>query len=246
MSDWVDISAPASLIGDRTRATFLIALTVNAALPLSELARLAGVSNSTASIHLGKLVDADLLTVERHGRHRYFRIVDPMVARALEALAAIAPPKAGWPRREGNGIRAARTCYDHLAGTLGVLLLDGLQRNGILEVGDSEVELTSAGRKRLEQLGVDLAPTRRPLTRLCLDWSERRYHLAGALGAALTRRLFEIRWIERRAGRVVRVTADGRRGRTVPRPPGLSRRTRQPPPPSGRGESPRPHARARG
>jgi DNA-binding transcriptional ArsR family regulator len=212
MSDWVDIATPASLIGDPTRATFLLALTVNTGLPLSELARLAGVSNSTASIQLGKLVDAELLAVERHGRHRYFRLVDPMVARALEALAAIAPPRPDWPAREGNGIRAARTCYDHLAGRLGVLLLDGLQREGILEVGDSDVELTPAGRKRLEQLGVDLTPTRRPLTRLCLDWSERRYHLAGALGAALTRRFFEMRWIERASGRAVRVTANGRRG----------------------------------
>jgi DNA-binding transcriptional ArsR family regulator len=212
MDEWVDIAAPASLIGDRTRATFLIALTVNAALPLSELARLASVSNSTASIQLGKLVDAGLLTVERHGRHRYFRLVDPMVARAMEALAAIAPPRPGRPAREGNGIRAARTCYDHLAGTLGVLLLDALKREEILEIVDSDVELTSAGRKRLEKIGVALEPTRRPLTRLCLDWSERRYHLAGALGAALTRRLFELRWIERSTGRAVRVTANGRRG----------------------------------
>jgi DNA-binding transcriptional ArsR family regulator len=212
MEEWVDIAAPASLIGDRTRATFLIALTVSAGLPLSELARLAGVSNSTASIQLAKLVDAGLLRVERHGRHRYFRLVDPLVARALEALAAIAPPRPGWPAREGNGIRAARTCYDHLAGTLGVLLLDALQREGSLEIVGSDVELTPAGRKRLEQLGLALEPTRRPLTRLCLDWTEGRYHLAGALGAALTRRLFEMHWIERTSGRAVRVTANGRRG----------------------------------
>jgi DNA-binding transcriptional ArsR family regulator len=212
MVEWVDIAAPASLIGDPTRATFLIALTVNTALPLSELARIAGVSNSTASIQLGRLVDANLLSVERHGRHRYFRITDPMVRRALEGLAAIAPPRPGWPAREGNGMRAARTCYDHLAGRLGVLLLDGLHRQKIVEVRDSNVELTAGGRKRLESLGVDLAPTRRPLTRLCLDWTERRYHLAGALGAALTRRFFELEWIERGSGRAVRVTANGRSG----------------------------------
>jgi DNA-binding transcriptional ArsR family regulator len=211
MHDWVDIATPASLIGDRTRATFLIALTISDALPLSELARLAGVSNSTASIQLGKLVDAELLRVEHHGRHRYFRLADPHVAMALEALAKIAPPRPGWPARERNGIRAARTCYDHLAGRLGVLLLDGLQREGILEVRDSEVELTLAGRTRLEQLGVDLTPTRRPLTRLCLDWTERRYHLAGALGAAVTDRLFELGWIERTGtSRAVRVTRKGR------------------------------------
>jgi DNA-binding transcriptional ArsR family regulator len=206
----MSVDTPAALIGDPTRATFLLALKEKDGLPLSELARLAGVGNSTASIQLGRLVDARLLSVERHGRHRYFRLGGPAVAKALDALAAIAPPAPS--QHPANGIRAARTCYDHLAGELGVSLFDALQREEILEVGDSDVELSAAGRKRLEQLGVDLSPTRRPLTRLCLDWSERRYHLAGALGAALTRRLFEMRWIERTSGRAVRVTAEGRRG----------------------------------
>src|SRR5262249_33646536 len=127
------------------------------------------------------------------------------------ALGAIAPPA---PARSGptNGIRAARTCYDHLAGELGVSLLDALRREGNVRIKDSDVELTPAGRKRLATLGLDLAPTRRPFTKLCLDWTERRYHLAGALGAALTQRLFELGWIERASGRAVRVTAKGRRG----------------------------------
>jgi DNA-binding transcriptional ArsR family regulator len=212
----VDIAAPASLIGDPTRASFLLALTEKDALPLSELARLAGVSNSTASIHLGKLVDSGLLSVERHGRHRYFRLSDPAVATALDALAAIAPARparSAHDARRVNGIRAARTCYDHLAGELGVSLLDGLRREGFIQVRDSDVEITPAGRKRLEALGIDLTPTRRPLTKLCLDWSERRYHLAGALGAALRGRLFELGWVERTGtGRAVRVTAKGREG----------------------------------
>jgi DNA-binding transcriptional ArsR family regulator len=209
----VDVALPAALIGDPTRAGFLLALTEKDALPLSELARLAGVSNSTASIHLGKLVDAGLLSVEPHGRHRYFRLANPAVATALEALAAIAPPRPVSSTQEANGIRAARTCYDHLAGEVGVALLDGLRRKRIVRTRDSNVELTPSGRKRFEELGVDLAPTRRQFTRLCLDWSERRYHLAGALGAALTRQLFELGWIQRSAsGRAVRVTAKGRRG----------------------------------
>jgi DNA-binding transcriptional ArsR family regulator len=206
----MSVDTRAALIGDPTRATFLLALKEKDGLPLSELARLAGVGNSTASIQLGKLVDADLVSVERHGRHRYFGLANPRVAKALDALAAIAPTAPS--QHPANGIRAARTCYDHLAGELGVSLFDGLRRERLVRVDDSEVALTRAGRKRLEQLGVDLSPTRRPLTRLCLDWSERRYHLAGALGAALTRRLFEMRWIVRTSGRTVRVTADGRRG----------------------------------
>ena len=209
----VDIALPAALIGDPTRATFLLALSEKDALPLSELARLAGVSNSTASIHLGKLVDAGLLSVEPHGRHRYFRLAAPAVARALEALAAIAPARPSPPSQKTNGIRAARTCYDHLAGELGVSLLEGFRRKRIVRVQDSHVELTASGRKRLEELGVDLAPARRQFTRLCLDWSERRYHLAGALGAALTRQLFKLGWIQRSgSGRAVRVTAKGREG----------------------------------
>jgi DNA-binding transcriptional ArsR family regulator len=206
----MSVDTPAALIGDPTRATFLLALKEKDGLPLSELARLAGVGNSTASIQLGKLVDADLVSVERHGRHRYFGLANPRVAKALDALAAIAPTAPS--QHPANGIRAARTCYDHLAGELGVSLFDGLRRERLVRVDDSEVALTRAGRKRLEQLGVDLSPARRPLTRLCLDWSERRYHLAGALGAALTRRMFEMRWIERTSGRAVCVTADGRRG----------------------------------
>jgi DNA-binding transcriptional ArsR family regulator len=206
------VDVPASLIGDPTRASFLGALREKDALPLSDLACIAGVSNSTASIQLAKLVDAGLLSREHHGRHTYFRLASGDVARALDALAAIAPPGPRRPAADENGIRAARTCYDHLAGQVGVLLLEGLQREGIVEVGDSEAELTPAGCKRLERLGVDLAPTRRPLTRLCLDWTERRYHLAGALGAALTRRFFELGWIERANGRAVHVTTSGRRG----------------------------------
>ena len=212
----VDIAAPASLIGDPTRAGFLLALTEQEALPASELARRAGVTNPTASTHLGKRVEAGLHEVERHGRHRYFRLADPAVAQALEALAVIAPPRPATSLRDADridGIRFARTCYDHLAGALGVSLLDGLCRARVLRRQGQDLELTPAGRRRLEALGVDLEPSRRPLARLCLDWSERRYHLAGSLGAALTARLFELGWIERNGpGRAVRVAPQGQEG----------------------------------
>lgn len=211
-----DIASPAALIGDPTRASILLALTEKEALPATELARRAGVSNPTASIQLAKLVEAGMLNVERHGRHRYFRLAHPSVAHALEALAVIAPARPARSLRETarmEGLTEARTCYDHLAGELGVALLDGLLRSRILVRRDARLDVTAGGRRRLEELGVELPSSRRPLTRLCLDWSERRYHLAGALGAALTERLFELGWIERRkATRAVDVTASGRAG----------------------------------
>jgi DNA-binding transcriptional ArsR family regulator len=211
-----DIAVPASLIGDRTRASLLLSLVENEALPATELARRAGVGNSAASIQLGKLVSAGLVQVERHGRHRYFRLSDADVALALEALAVIAPTRPARAPREAkrlDGLRAARTCYDHLAGSLGVSLFEALCRERILARRDGNVELTPAGRKRLAELGVDMTPSRRPPARLCLDWSERRYHLAGALGVAMTDRLFELGWIERTGtSRAVRVTRKGRGG----------------------------------
>jgi DNA-binding transcriptional ArsR family regulator len=213
----VDVASAAALIGDPTRAAFLLALSEREALPATELARRAGVSKSAASIQLAKLVDAGLLEVEPHGRHRYFRLAGPAVAGALEALAVIAPLRPARSLREANrsaGIRAARTCYDHLAGELGVALLTGLLRSRTLVRRGSEVSLTRAGSRRLEELGINVTGARRSrrrLTRLCLDWSEREYHLAGALGAALTSRMFELGWIERIGpGRAVRLTAKGR------------------------------------
>ena len=213
------MASPAALIGDPTRAAFLLALSESDALPASELARRARVSKSTASIQLGRLVAAGLLEVEPHGRHRYYRLAGPAVAQALEALAVIAPRRLVRSLRESNraaGIQLARTCYDHLAGVLGVELLEGLVRSGILVRQASEIDLSPAGAERLASLGVDLEAahkSRRHFARLCLDWSERKYHLAGALGSAITSRLFELGWIERTgAGRAVRVTNKGRDG----------------------------------
>jgi DNA-binding transcriptional ArsR family regulator len=209
-----DIAAPASLMGNATRATFLMALSQGQSLPASELARRARVTPSTASIQLAKLVEGGLLTAERNGRHRYYRLEDPNVATAIESLAVIAPrrPASSLEQaRVGSELQAARTCYDHLAGALGVALLDALRRQRLLT---AELEPTRRGIKRFAQLGIDvdeLAQRRRPLAKGCLDWTERRRHLAGSLGAALATRCFELGWIERLpSSRAVLLTDAGR------------------------------------
>ena len=209
-----DIAAPASLIGNATRATFLMALSQGQSLPASELSRRARVTPSTASIQLAKLVEGGLLTAERNGRHRYYRLEDPNVATAIESLAVIAPSRPASSleqARVGSELQAARTCYDHLAGALGVALLDALRRQRLLT---AELEPTRRGMKRFAQLGIDvdeLAERRRPLAKGCLDWTERRRHLAGSLGAALATRCFELGWIERLpSSRAVLLTDAGR------------------------------------
>jgi DNA-binding transcriptional ArsR family regulator len=210
-----DIATPAVLIGDTTRAAFLTALADGTSLPASELAQRAGVSASTASIQLAKLIDGGLVAAEQHGRHRYHTLRGPAIATELESLAAIAPPqrvRSPKQTRIGSDLRAARTCYDHLAGVLGVSLLDALFESGMLT---EELVPTAHGARRLRKLGIDvdaLVRGRRPLGRRCLDWSERQHHLAGALGAALATRFFELGWVERtRSSRAVRVTKPGRK-----------------------------------
>jgi DNA-binding transcriptional ArsR family regulator len=212
----VDIAAPASLIGDATRATFLMALSKGQSLSAGELAERAGVSASTASVQLARLVDGGFLSVERNGRNRYYSLVDPEIAAAIEALAVIAPRRPASSLKQariGSELQAARTCYDHLAGALGVALFEALRRERMLT---DELEVTARGARRFEELGIDvgqLAGRRRPLARRCLDWTERRHHLAGLLGAALATRCFELGWIERLpTSRAVRVTERGRRG----------------------------------
>jgi DNA-binding transcriptional ArsR family regulator len=215
-----DVAACAALIGDRTRVTLLLALSEETeGLPASELAHRARVSAPTASSHLGKLVAGGLISAERRGRQRYFRLAGSEVAEALEALSTIAPSRPLRSLRDeslGEAIRAARTCYDHLAGRLGVALAEAMQGNSELVLADGAYALTRRGERALASLGLDvdgLRRQRRPLTRACLDWSERRFHLAGALGAAVTTLLFELRWIERfGSGRAVRVTQLGRAG----------------------------------
>jgi DNA-binding transcriptional ArsR family regulator len=229
MRDDVDVAAVAALVGEPARAAVLIALADGRALAASTLAAEAQVAPSTLSGHLGRLVDGGLIRVERSGRHRYFRLAGPEVAEAVEALARVAPARPVRSLRQAThakSIRQARTCYDHLAGRLGVALCDALLEAGIVDVqagpeGDTDpvlgagqaqrYHLTDAGRERLTLLGVDLGGAgRRPLIRYCVDWSEQRPHLGGALGAALLDMLIARGWVRRAGRRVVRVTDEGR------------------------------------
>jgi DNA-binding transcriptional ArsR family regulator len=208
-----NISAIASVMGHPARGRMLSALLGDRALPATELARIARVAPSTASAHLGRLVDAGLVSVERHGRHRYHRLGGPQVAHAVEALSALAPPE---PIRtlsasaQVTAERAARSCYDHLAGEFGVAVTDRLCAVGALD----RESLSLLDREPFRALGVDPAAvdtTRRPLTRWCLDWSERRPHLAGALGAAMLETMLGAGWVTRRPrGRSLAITPDGR------------------------------------
>ncbi|WP_420802918.1 ArsR/SmtB family transcription factor [Streptomyces murinus] len=213
------LAALAGLIADETRAMCLLALLDGRAWTAGELARHAGVAASTVSEHLGKLVAGGLLAQERQGRHRYVRLADARVATLVEDLAARVPPAAG--RGAVRSLRAAsagaamargRTCYDHLAGRLGIVLTDALTARGLLRQ-DTGFALTDAGVEWFTATGISLTPTgRRPLARGCLDWTERRPHLAGVAGAALCRHALEAGWCERiGSGRAVRVTREGER-----------------------------------
>lgn len=215
----VNIAAAAALIADPTRAAFLDELLDGRALPAGELARRAGVTASTASNHLAKLIEGGLVSVERSGRHRYFRLASPTVAQALEALSAVAPAKPVRSLRQSQvaeALRSGRTCYDHLAGVLGVRLTQTLVESGSLTSNDSGFELTPAGESRLTEFGIDLPAarrSRRAFAPRCLDWSERRHHLAGALGAALLHRFLDLGWIARAdSSRAVQVTPVGQSG----------------------------------
>ncbi len=212
MQGEVDISAAAALMADPSRAAVLMELTDGRALPPSELAEVAGVSRSTMSEHLAKLQKAGFLAVERGGRNRYYRLAGPAVATAVEALAALAPRSEVHSLRQANragALGAARTCYGHLAGELGVGITDALIDRGLVEREGEVFLLTELGAEFLVDLGIEKPPR---AGKACNDWSERRPHLAGKLGVALTKRLFELDWIERtERRRAVRVTKVGRR-----------------------------------
>jgi DNA-binding transcriptional ArsR family regulator len=202
------IASIAALIGDPGRANMLTALMDGRALTASELAGAAGVTIQTGSGHLSQLVESGLLAARKQGRHRYFRLSGPDVAETLEALMGLAQRTGAVRVRTGPrdaALREARICYDHLAGERGVNLLDGLRHRELVE-GEQDVNLTERGRGFFAGLGVDLDHLhkgRRPLCRLCLDWSERRAHLGGALGAALLDLMLERRWLRREKGRVL-------------------------------------------
>ncbi|MFF3847616.1 ArsR/SmtB family transcription factor [Streptomyces sp. NPDC002328] len=208
----------AGLLADETRAACLLALLDGRAWTAGELARHAGVAASTLSEHLGKLVAGGVLAEERQGRHRYVRLADARVAQLVEDLAAqVAPDAVAGPRSlrassAGSAMARGRTCYDHLAGRLGITVTDALGACGLL-LRETGFALTEAGLRWFEGVGIGLdRGGRRPLARACLDWTERRPHLAGVAGAALCRHAFDAGWCERIGSeRAVRVTAAGER-----------------------------------
>jgi DNA-binding transcriptional ArsR family regulator len=206
----------AALIGNPACANMLMALFAGAALTATELAQEAGLNLSTVSGHLNRLEKAALVAVERQGRHRYFRLAGSDVADVLEGLGTLAA-RAGHlrvrPGPKDPAMRRARMCYDHLAGELGVRMFDSLVGRKMLVVEKDRVEITPRGAKFVAEFGVDLGEvqtSRRPLCKKCLDWSERRSHLAGSLGAAMLNRVFDLKWARREAdGRVVRFSPGG-------------------------------------
>ncbi|MBL8698646.1 MAG: helix-turn-helix transcriptional regulator [Alphaproteobacteria bacterium] len=223
MSTPARFSEIAVVAGDPARAAMLHALMDGRALTASELAQVAGVTPQTASGHLARLLESGLLQVAKQGRHRYHRLANPAVARMMESImqvaATAAPARASLvvgPR--DAALRAARTCYDHLAGRLGVALADALVAAGEIELADDAGVMTASGIARMRRLGIDLDAAlpasgrkrTRMLCRPCLDWSERRAHLAGALGAAICAHCFAQGWIRRVEGsRAVSVTPKG-------------------------------------
>ncbi len=219
MHSGADIAEIAAVVGDPARANMLSALLDGQTLNAGELAFAGHVTAQTASAHLAKLVAAGLIACEKHGRHRLFRLASADVARMLEEIMAVAATRSrryrpAWMRDEA--LRAARTCYDHLAGQLGVALTESLAAHDFLLLDQDGGAITPAGARFLAELGRDLAPaggTKRRFCRPCLDWSEQRPHLAGLVGAALAERCFALGWIARiKDSRAVAITAIGRDG----------------------------------
>lgn len=198
-----DLAGVASLIGDPARANILAALMSGRALTASELAAEAGVTRATARSHLAKLNGGGLILMRPQGRHRYFELANAEVGDLLETLMGLAARSGRSRTRTGpkdGAMRQARVCYDHLAGDYGVRMFDSLTAAGAFAPSADGLALTAAGRERIAGLGVALAPldtARRPLCRTCLDWSVRRSHLAGGLGAALLRRMYDLNWARR-------------------------------------------------
>ncbi|MFC6066345.1 ArsR/SmtB family transcription factor [Streptomyces ochraceiscleroticus] len=226
---------PAALIGDKTRARILLALLDKRALPMSMLASEAGVALSTMSGHLGRLVDGGMLSVQTQGRHRYYSLASPEVARAMESLARLAPPFEPKSLRSGTrarSLRIARTCYDHLAGHLGVGVMRALIEREAVVGGDGrhdpnrairdklssrgkdlEYRITPRGWDMLAEIGVTAPQSRRPAVRYCVDWTEQCHHLSGAVGAAVLDACVDRGWLERSPNsRALRILPAGEEG----------------------------------
>jgi len=207
----------ASLIGEPVRATVLWSLLDGKAYTATELAIVADVSPQSISMHLNKLVKENLLTVESQGRHRYYRFSKPEVAYVIEAMANLLPADKMNGIHEStnsiNGIKYCRTCYDHLAGKIGVAITEQLLKQKIILVDEKQYAITSKGTKWFMEMGISISKLeckRRVFARQCLDWSERRHHLAGALGAALLTKMFDSGWIRKTKGsRAIIITSKG-------------------------------------
>jgi DNA-binding transcriptional ArsR family regulator len=219
MSEAPDLAEIAALVGDPARANILSALLDGRALTAGELAYFARVSPQTASGHLAKLADGKLVSMLRQGRFRYYRLATPLVGQMLEGIMAVAANGTKRDRpaaRLDAGLRTARTCYDHFAGKLGVALADALCARGHLVLSSEGGAVTDEGTAFLGQFGIDLGAAqhrRRAFCRPCLDWTERRLHLGGAVGAALAARCFALGWFQRqRDSRALTITPAGRQG----------------------------------
>ncbi|MDR3415328.1 MAG: helix-turn-helix transcriptional regulator [Nevskia sp.] len=216
LSEQVRLAEVAAVVGEPARAAMLLALGDGSALPAGELAACAEVSAATASEHLLKMLDAGLVRVERQGRHRYYRLASAEVAELLESLMVVAH-RSPEPRRQVRvppQLRTARSCYKHLAGRLGVAVCDALSGRRCIEVEEGLAVVTAGGLRFLEDFGVDVTRLRsHPATRTCIDWSERRPHLGGAVGVAIHRRCLELRWIRPHLdSRAISLTPAGVRG----------------------------------
>jgi DNA-binding transcriptional ArsR family regulator len=214
MKEGPTIAPIAALAGDPARANMLSALMGGKALTASELANEAGVTAQTASAHLAKLESGGLISAIKQGRHRYFRLADADVAEMLEKMIGVAARAGHLRTRPGPSdpaMRKARVCYDHLAGEMGVRMFDALMKKRHLALRDGALAITRNGADFLDDFGVEIPDaSRRPVCRGCLDWSMRRQHLAGALGAALLERMYELKWARReRDSRAVLFTPHG-------------------------------------
>lgn len=216
MTDGSSMVPAATLIGDHARAKMLTALMGGRALTATELADAAGITKQTGSTHLRKLLDAHFVAMEAHGRHRYFRIADEEVAQLLEEFMSFSVrTRACTTGPKDPALRKARVCYDHLAGELGVLLYASLLQRRAFDFNGATVSLSAAGERLIVELGIDASAVRsqkRAACRVCMDWSERRHHLAGAVGAALLTRVIELGWAVRdKSSRAVNFRPHGER-----------------------------------
>lgn len=209
------LAVVAACAGDPARASMLNALVDGRAFTAGELSSVARITPQTASGHLARMVDAGLLTVASQGRHRYYQLASPQVAMMLESMMVVAEPsrRMGRTGPADESLRFARTCYDHLAGRLAVGITDSLVDAGHVSLTQDGGEVTGSGRAFFGQLGIDLAgKSDRPFCRPCLDWSERRHHLAGTLGTRILNHCVAEGWVRRKAeSRVVDLTPLGRR-----------------------------------